>query len=42
MLEKKTIIIIGDRDGIPAPAIAECIKTSKAAEIAFASTACFV
>jgi len=41
MLEGKKIIVIGDRDGIPAPAIEECLKTT-AAELAFASTECFV
>jgi betaine reductase len=41
MLQDKKIIIIGDRDGIPAPAIEECIKTT-GAEIVFASTECFV
>ena len=28
ILEGKKAIIIGDRDGIPGPAIAECVKTS--------------
>lgn len=37
----KKIIIIGDRDGIPAPAIAECLKDTTA-EVVFASTECFV
>lgn len=41
MLKDKKVIIIGDRDGIPAPAIEECIKTA-GAEIVFASTECFV
>ena len=27
ILEGKKAIIIGDRDGIPGPAIAECVKT---------------
>ena len=39
ILEGKKAIIIGDRDGIPGPAIAECVKT---AEIVFSSTECFV
>ena len=30
MLEGKKAIIIGDRDGIPGPAIAECVKTAGA------------
>lgn len=37
----KKIIIIGDRDGIPAPAIAECLKDIDC-EVVFASTECFV
>lgn len=37
----KKIIIIGDRDGIPAPAIAECLKGIDC-EVVFASTECFV
>ena len=28
ILEGKKAIIIGDRDGIPGPAIAECVKTA--------------
>ena len=39
--DDKKVIIIGDRDGNPAPAIAECLKDSSA-EIVFASTECFV
>ena len=35
------VIIIGDRDGIPGPAIEECIKTTPA-EVVFSSTECFV
>ena len=34
-------IIIGDRDGIPGPAIADCVKTA-GAEVVFSSTECFV
>ena len=30
ILEGKKAIIIGDRDGIPGPAIAECVKTAGA------------
>ncbi len=39
--DEKKVIIIGDRDGIPAPAIEECLK-STSAEVAFSSTECFV
>lgn len=41
ILKGKKVIIIGDRDGIPGPAIEECVKTA-GAEIAFSSTECFV
>jgi len=41
MLTGKRAIVIGDRDGIPGPAIAECFKTA-GAEVIFASTECFV
>ena len=41
MLEGKKVIIIGDRDGVPGPAIEECIKTTRG-EVVFSSTECFV
>lgn len=41
MLKGKKTIIIGDRDGIPGPAIEECVKTA-GADIVFSSTECFV
>ena len=41
ILEGKKAIIIGDRDGIPGPAIAECVQTA-GAEVVFSSTECFV
>ena len=41
ILEGKKAIIIGDRDGISGPDIAECVKTA-GAEIVFSSTECFV
>jgi len=37
----KKICILGDRDGIPGPAIEECMKTV-GGEIIFSSTECFV
>ena len=40
-LAGKKIIAIGDRDGVPGPAIEEVIKTA-GGEIAFSSTECFV
>ena len=40
-LEGKKVVIIGDRDGIPGPAIEECVKTA-GADVVFSSTECFV
>jgi len=42
VLENKKVIIIGDRDGIPGPAMEECVKTVASAEVVFSSTECFV
>jgi len=39
--ENLKVIVIGDRDGIPGPAMEECIKTTPA-EIVFSATECFV
>lgn len=41
ILEGKKCIIIGDRDGIPGPAIEACAKTA-GADVIFSSTECFV
>ena len=41
ILKDKKVIIIGDRDGIPGPAIEECVKTA-VAEVVYSSTECFV
>lgn len=41
ILKDKKVVIIGDRDGIPGPAIADCAETA-GAEIVFSSTECFV
>lgn len=41
LLKDKKLIIIGDRDGIPAPAIEECLKNT-GAQVLFSSTECFV
>ncbi len=41
MINGKKIIVLGDRDGIPGPAIEECVKTA-GAEVIFAATECFV
>jgi len=41
ILNGKKVIVIGDRDGIPGPAIAACAETA-GAEVVFSSTECFV
>ena len=41
ILNGKKAIILGDRDGIPGQAIAECAK-SAGADVIFSSTECFV
>lgn len=41
MLKGKKVVILGDRDGVPGPAIEECVK-SAGAEVAFSVTECFV
>ncbi len=42
ILKNKKIVIIGDRDGIPGPAVEACIKTEPTAEVVFSATECFV
>ena len=39
--ENAKVLVIGDRDGIPGPAIEECLKATPA-EIVFSATECFV
>jgi len=41
LFTNRKAVVIGDRDGIPGPAIDECLKTA-GAEIIFSSTECFV
>ena len=41
ILKDKKVVIIGDRDGVPGPAIAECVKTA-GGDVVFSSTVCFV
>ncbi len=41
MLKDKKVIIVGERDGVPGPAIEECVK-SAGAEIVFSTTQCSV
>lgn len=40
-LEGKTAIIIGERDGVQGPAMAECLEAA-GAKVAYAVTECFV
>ena len=40
-LENKKTIILGDRDGIPGPAIEACVRAA-GAEVVFSTTECFV
>lgn len=41
MLKDKNVIVIGERDGVPGPAIAECMKAA-GAKVVFVATECFV
>ena len=41
ILSGRKAVVISDRDGIPDPAIDECLK-STGCEIVFTSTECFV
>jgi len=41
ILAGKKIIVMGDRDGIPGPAIAACAE-SAGGEVVFVTTECFV
>ncbi len=41
LYDGKKVILIGDRDGIPGPAMEECLK-STSADVVFSSTECFV
>ena len=40
-LEDKKVIALGERDGVPGPAIAECVR-SAGANVVFVETECFV
>jgi len=40
-LAGKKVICIGDRDGVPGPAISACAE-SAGAEVVYSSTECFV
>jgi hypothetical protein len=41
MLQGKKVFVLGERDGVPAPAIVECVKAA-GAEIIYSDTQCFV
>ena len=40
-LHGKKVIALGERDGVPGPAIAECVR-SAGADVVFVETECFV
>jgi hypothetical protein len=42
MFKGKKVAILGDRDGIPGPAIEECINSTEADDVVFTTTECFV
>ena len=42
ILNGKKIAVLGDRDGIPGPAIDACVATVADAEVVFSTTECFV
>ena len=41
MFKGKRVICLGERDGVPGPAIAECVRAA-GGEVAFAVSECFV
>ena len=41
MFDGKKVVVLGERDGIAGPAIAECVK-SAGGNVAFTSTECLV
>ncbi len=41
MFDGKQVVVLGERDGIAGPAIAECVK-SAGGNVVFSSTECFV
>jgi glycine reductase len=40
-LDGKKVIALGERDGVPGPAIAKCVESAGAA-VVFVETECFV
>ncbi len=41
MFDGRKVIAIGERDGVPGPVIAECLRAA-GAEVVFEATECFV
>ena len=41
VFQGKKVIVIGERDGVPGPAIAKCLSAA-GAEIVYTTTECFV
>lgn len=41
MFRGKKVIVIGERDGVPGPAIAKCMA-AMGAEVVYTTTECFV
>jgi betaine reductase len=41
MIAGKKVFVLGERDGVPAPAIEACVKAA-GGEVIFADTQCFV
>ena len=42
ILKGKRVLVIGERDGVNAPAIEACVKSAGAGEVLYAETLCFV
>jgi betaine reductase len=41
MFKDKKVIVLGERDGVPGPAIAACLEAA-GAQVIFTATECFV
>jgi glycine reductase len=41
MLKGKKVFVLGERDGVPAPSIVECVKAAEG-EVIYMDTQCFV
>ncbi len=41
LLENKKLVLLGERDGVPGPAMDACFANSQA-EVVFSATECFV